>query len=505
MKSLVSPGQDRDERVARNSWRPRQCVWELTLACDRRCAYCGSRAGSAMPRELDTDRCLEVIAELSSLGCEIVSLSGGEPTLRRDWDRLAAECVRRGMMVNMVTHGVFPRHEHRREVVDRALQAGLCNLGVSIDGPENVHDSLRGEGTFVQAIRTVQHCEKAGLPAVIMTTVSRANLAHLGQTMQIAIDAGASVWRLQLAKPMGRWSADAIGVLDPRQIVGLVDTLLACKRRGGIAVAVGDSIGYFGPEGDCLRAGGWRRADEVWMGCQAGLQAVGIEADGAVKGCLSLQAGRGEHDPFVEGNLLDQSLEAIWTRPGAFGFNRDFSPQQLQGACRKCSKRSLCRGGAACVASAVHGTPGEDPYCYHRGTVLQPASAGRELARSVAVGTALALGAAGCGGTVDASQVNVPGDASISDGSVNASDSASLPDAREAGLDAVAEAQADAVAEVQADAVQEYDCSKVSCYLQTDYAAPSPPKEVLIACCCQTACCMCDYGPPPPAVCCEDP
>ena len=63
-----------------------------------------------------------------------------------------------------------------------------------------------------------------------------------------------------------------------------------------------------------LRGTGWRGRKEIWKGCQAGMQAIGIEANGRVKGCLSLQARQGDHDPFVEGNLRETRLADLWYR-----------------------------------------------------------------------------------------------------------------------------------------------------------------------------------------------
>ena len=98
--------------------RPTTCVWELTLACNLRCGHCGSRAGRARPDELSTEECLGVVRSLAALGCELITLSGGEPTLRSDWSTLARAIRDHGMVVNMVTNGVgWDRERVRRDAV----------------------------------------------------------------------------------------------------------------------------------------------------------------------------------------------------------------------------------------------------------------------------------------------------------------------------------------------------------------------------------------------------
>ncbi len=354
-------------RVVARNWKPRNCVWELTLACNLDCAHCGTSAGKVRRDELSLEQCLDVAEQLADQGCELVTLSGGEPTLRKGWDRIARALADRGVYVNMVTNGVYRSEAVGRDIAARARDAGMCNIAVSLDGPRNVHEILRGPGTFDRTLEGVGYFREAGLPVAVLTTVSRLNLPLLEQVREIAIDAGAKQWRLQLAKPMGRMDDLRDLVIDPTDLLDLVPRLARMKKAGRINLRVGDSIGYYGPHDKVLRGRGWRGGrQECWQGCQAGMQAIGIEADGGVKGCLSLQAKWGESDPFVEASLREHTLDEIWHAPGIFPFNRDFSVDQLTGGCAPCRHAALCRGGARCVSSAVNGTVTDDPYCYYR-------------------------------------------------------------------------------------------------------------------------------------------
>lgn len=480
------------ERAEREGWRPRNCVWELTLACNLRCQHCGSRAGAARDRELTTAECLDVADQLCGLGCELVTLSGGEPTLRRDWDTVGRALAVRGLRVNMVTNGVFPRPGQSDDVALRARDAGLCNVGVSIDGPPAVHDRLRGAGTFARTLHTVERLRAAGLPVTVLTTVGRPNLPHLERVRQIAIDAGASAWRLQLAKPMGALAEQRELVLEPRHLRVLVPLLGRLARRGEIALRVGDSIGYYGPEDRVLRGRGWRGRAERWQGCQAGMQAIGIEAAGDVKGCLSLQAELADGTTFVEGNLRGERLEAIWYRPGAFAYNRDSSPESTTGHCRSCRHVKLCRGGARCVSAAFSGLLTEDALCYYHVAREHLVPRWRSAGSSALAAAALTMAAA-CGGGTEPR----PTDAGSLDAAVG--DAGPRPDAtpRDA---AEGDAGDSGTPDTGPDAA--IDCSAVCC--ECEYGVIPP--EVFEQCCapdpCAGVCCECDYGEPPPPQCC---
>jgi MoaA/NifB/PqqE/SkfB family radical SAM enzyme len=446
-------------RVDAKGWRPRNCVWELTLACNLRCTHCGSRAGEARPDELSTTEALRVVGELGTLGCELLTLSGGEPTLRSDWDQIAAAAVDQGMVVNLVTNGVYCQGSSAAQVGARAKKAGLANLGVSIDGPREVHDLIRGQGTLQRVLDSIAEFRAQGMKVGVLCTVNRLNFDHLSEVRDLARDAGATILRFQLGKPMGSLSDHRELVLDPVQTPELLRRLADLKRQGGLQVAVGDSLGYFSPEDKFLRGQGWRNRAESWQGCQAGMQALGIQSDGGVKGCLSLQAREADCDTFVEGNLRQTSLLELWYRPGVFAYNRDFQAASLSGGCRSCSKASLCRGGARCVTSAL-GNLGDDPYCAWR-YQARPSLAATVKATAASAAAVLCLTAAGC--TAADSK---------------ALDATDATDQYSSQVDLTVDGRQDTLADLSSR--DTFDCSTICC--ECDYGMPPSP-EAYEACC----------------------
>jgi MoaA/NifB/PqqE/SkfB family radical SAM enzyme len=511
------------------------------------------------PGELSTAECLDVAHQLADLGTELVTLSGGEPTLRKDWDLVARTLVERGVRVNLVTNGVFRDRTTALDVARRARLAGLCNVAVSIDGPRAIHDAVRGPGTFDAAFETVEAFHAEGLPVTLMTTVSQRNLHALEAMRDLALAAGVEGWRLQLAKPMGAMDDHRDEVLAPRDLLYLVPLLARMKvalHRRGLTLTVGDSIGYFGPHDEVLRGRGWRGRDECWQGCQAGLQAIGIQADGGVKGCLSLRAdAHGTDGPadetFVEGNVRRERLDALWHRPGAFAYNRDFEAGKLTGACASCRHGSRCRGGARCVSAAVAGTLTEDPLCFSAQHIAEAVNAGHRaglvavvLAASVSQACETSAGSADPGADLtplrrdaDPSSDARPPDAGgpadrgvvppvdaappsadrwLPAPDVGSPDQGSLPDAApptpdispppppadlrlpDLGGPADAAPPPPDVSPPAPDAA--IDCTQVCCACEYGVLPP----EVWETCCepCANVCCDCDYGMPPPPQCC---
>ncbi|MCC6527576.1 MAG: radical SAM protein [Polyangiaceae bacterium] len=448
------------ELVARLGYVPRTCVWELTRACNLDCGHCGSMAGRPRPAELTTERALALVDELAALGTELVTFSGGEPTLRRDWPRLGRRATDLGLAVNLVTNGQTAPDA----LVRGARAAGLANVAVSLDGLREQHDALRGPGAFERACRTVAELASAGLWVDVMFTVLRTNRRELAAVHALAGRLGARRLRVQLGKPMGNQSERDDLTLRPADLLWLLPALGRLARAGGPEVRIGDSVGYFSAEERELR--GKHCAQGHWTGCYAGCQAVGIQSDGGVKGCLSLQPRAGEADPFVEGNVSERSLRAIWEQPGAFAYNRDFDPDELAGACRRCSHAVLCRGGARCVAHAYTGSLRHDPMCY---LAVARARRAERATFPASAAAAAVLALAGCGGKAVIDGGGGASGAGGDTGTTTTSSSSTI------------------------------DCATVCC--GCDYGVPPPP-EAFQACCCEGVCCECDYGTPPPPGCC---
>lgn len=113
--------------------------------CDLACRHCGSRAGHARPDELSTAEAIDLVDQMAALGVKEVSLIGGEAYLREDWLDIVRRIRGHGMICQLTTGG----RGLTEEILIAAKDAGLTGVGISIDGLESTHDSLRGvKGSF---------------------------------------------------------------------------------------------------------------------------------------------------------------------------------------------------------------------------------------------------------------------------------------------------------------------------------------------------------------------
>jgi len=329
---------------------PETVVWEITFACNMRCLHCGTSAGKKRPDELTAEEALSLIDELAGLGCKSITLSGGEPFLREDWAELAARVKERGIRAYLITNGYAVTDEIVREL--KRLE--MNNVGVSFDGTEKTHNYIRRrEDSWQKARNAMSLMAKHGQKFCAVSQISNINLGELDEIRQTLIDVGCPLWRIQMTTFTGRMHKELVLPLEnyPR----LVDKLLEFKQKNDeIRIDVGENIGYYGCKGSQL----WDATP--FLGCYAGTRVAGVESNGDVKGCLSMQ------EEFVEGNIRDSSFTEIWNNPEGFLYNRRFTRETAGGACRECRYLPLCRGGCATTSVSASGERANNPYCMYQ-------------------------------------------------------------------------------------------------------------------------------------------
>jgi len=313
-----------------SAYRLRQCVWEITLACPFRCAYCGSGGGDARPDELSTDECLDVAAQLAELGCRRVSLIGGEVFLRPDWREIVSALTRRDIRVCIITNG----YRMTPELLGELAALRIESVAVSLDGPERVHDAYRRPGSYRRCLEALGALTAAGIPASVISTLRADNAPLLGELYDTLRGYPIFAWQLQACSPMGGAAKNALDVRFDAAAV--IDFVVKNAPAAPFALGIADNIGYYTPEEGKLRGA----PNYSFDGCGAGLIAVGIDSVGNVRGCESMYDAR-----FIEGNLRQRSLRDIWEDPDAFAYNRKFTPEMLTGKCGACVHGAVCAGG----------------------------------------------------------------------------------------------------------------------------------------------------------------
>lgn len=241
--------------------------WMLVEACNYRCDHCGCWREPG--DELSPDQALRYAGEMVQAGVLAVSLCGGEVTLRPDLGAVLRALHRGGVTTRITSNG---------RLVPRRIEdlRTLSRLKLSLDGPPEVHDAVRGVGAFDALVAAIDAARAAGIPTELNTVLTRQVVARLDETLQLvaALDLPVSFNPLEL-----RHGPAAAGVAhaspDPADLARAVDHLLALRRQGDRRIR--NSPGTL----QVLR--GWPRLAPV--DCQAGRWFCRVLVDGRVAAC----------------------------------------------------------------------------------------------------------------------------------------------------------------------------------------------------------------------------
>ena len=247
---------------------------EVTKRCNLRCAFCDYwREGGTEERLSDYAPLISRLAPLH------LTITGGEPLLRRDLEGLIASIKARCGFVymNCITNGSLLTVERATSL----WRAGLTQLSVSCDFPDARHDENRGHpGLFAHLCTTLPAIARAGLDNLALNCViMRENLEDLLPLARLAASWG---WKISFStynarknRHPGPRAPEDPGETDLPRLERAVADLIAWKREAG---NVTNSEWYLRNVVRYFREGGIG-------GCLAGRKWVQVTPSGRIRRC----------------------------------------------------------------------------------------------------------------------------------------------------------------------------------------------------------------------------
>lgn len=154
--------------------------FQITRNCNLRCWFCGQWGKKGFFSDKSGDEMTfaewkKVIDEIKLRCAKLPSviLWGGEPLMSCCFDELSEHLFEMGFDVAIVTNGTLI-HKHKKYI-----SKYIKRIYVSIDGPEEIHDSIRGIGTYKRVKENLQLIRGSDTEIIIMSVLTPALLACL--------------------------------------------------------------------------------------------------------------------------------------------------------------------------------------------------------------------------------------------------------------------------------------------------------------------------------------
>ena len=186
----VERGCPNDCGLCQNHERDGCCVLlELTNCCNLRCPVCFASAGEQNPHDLSLEEIGKQYDLLMERGGPFnIQLSGGEPTMRDDLDKIIALGKEKGFtFFQLNTNGI--RLAQEDGYAEHLAKAGVSTVFLQFDGlDDEIYQTLRGAALRETKLRAIENCRMAGLPVVLVPTVAPGvNDQGLGDILRFAL------------------------------------------------------------------------------------------------------------------------------------------------------------------------------------------------------------------------------------------------------------------------------------------------------------------------------
>ncbi|MBI4766291.1 MAG: radical SAM protein [Deltaproteobacteria bacterium] len=198
---------------------------EVTTRCNSACLHCFARAGVSKHSSLPLNLAKKIIAEGYDIGYRNLHITGGEPLL---WPGLF-KALDYGFglgyqSVSMNSNGTLLTSE----ICSRLAAYDCFSLSVSLEGPEALHNLLRGGGSYRRAIRGIDNGLEAGLQLDIFTTARKSllpELPHFADDLFKKFPGISYLVLIQLICMKGTVFALIEELLEPEDFIRLVQTV----------------------------------------------------------------------------------------------------------------------------------------------------------------------------------------------------------------------------------------------------------------------------------------
>lgn len=291
--------------------RPLFISWQITNRCNARCKYCDYWKYPE-DKELTTQDIFWIIDELARLGTRAISFTGGEPLVRDDIGQIINYTAAKGITSKINSNGFLIKNK-----IDELVKVSQVNL--SFDGPQDIHDCIRGNGSYKAIFEAVSLLSKNKKKMAFHTVISKYNYSVIDFILEKCHEAGVGTF-FQPATELYLLKKDSnFHSIDKDNFNKAISLLLKKKKEGNkhilnsvpglthlsfwpypkrIFCAAGKVIFRINPKGDffnCERFPNLTPVNSLKNGVGNALRAI------PTRGCSECWCG-----PLVELNLLMQ-------------------------------------------------------------------------------------------------------------------------------------------------------------------------------------------------------
>lgn len=292
---------------------------ELTYRCNEHCTHCylDDEKEQTTEGELSGAEWKRIIDECAKLGCMNVLVTGGEPTLHREFLDICEYVVSKGMLLDVYTNGLFISDE----IFDALLKLKLNSVSVSLyGGSAEFHDLItRVSGSYDRTLMTALKFKSAGKDMFIKTVLFRNHIDEYFKLKRIASRYGMIVSPASIITGghSGRSNADLIITDEEFEHLLKEDESFISSKECGVGRDINGPV------------------------CMAGQNALSVNPFGKVFPCNAFH--------LEVGDSRVDSISDIWEKSEKLSEVRSIRLVDISPSCKKCDCVDAC---SCCLGAA---------------------------------------------------------------------------------------------------------------------------------------------------------
>ncbi|MBN2535920.1 MAG: radical SAM protein [Spirochaetales bacterium] len=340
---------------------PSKVYFEITRKCNLLCKHCYNRSRINFPGEIKKEILFAIIDELELYGTFEIRLTGGEPTLHPDFFEILDYLTDRDFFISLGTNGVWDD-----ELIQRIISSDIKTVIISLDGPVEFNDRVRGKGTYAAVTRTIDQLKRKGKMNLKMNSVlCKENLHYIDEIIDLSGQLGFDGLNIAPLRTAGRAEVlHHLSPLDSSDMYSIVSRITEQRRKKKIKIQT-----YF----DILKS-----PDPVNKfpssilnnkSCAAGIEVAAVSPFGEIYGCVVSPANTMSDNNgkklFVAGNINEGRFIDVWLDSSRWKAYRDLALNKST-ECLHCDYYSVtCFGNCVVDSYMQDGTLNSpSPLCF---------------------------------------------------------------------------------------------------------------------------------------------
>lgn len=333
--------------------------WKIVSGCNLRCKHCffeGDEKNYTSTKDLSTQKCLELIDELSEMSIPQIRLTGGEIFTRNDIFEIIEKIKSKNIALSLSTNATLITATSAEKLA-KILSPSIDIVQISLDGAvKETHEITRGKGTFSKTINGINLLVEKKVPLSINCAVTSLNVKELTNLYDLTKQLQVPKMSLSKFIPMNNLQKDLCPDLE--MLFDSIAKIIELEKKDKLPcldIVVFKGYDFVNNEKARTLLNSYMSQNtdnspesNYKYNCHHGFKAY-IDSDGTVYPCNIAAYSK----QFSLGNVQNDSFQNIWSNCDKSILFKEQNPEKQ--ICRKCKYTSFCRGKCPIKAYMKYG------------------------------------------------------------------------------------------------------------------------------------------------------